>query len=105
MGYHQLLWITKTNQSFDTALYFNIGVFAGILASKIKLKGYMRIKGIIVLSIVLLVILEMIRLIFTIDKTTLFAYLGLTSGILIYVCTKKAFIGLEPKNHNKRYQK
>ncbi|MEZ7792197.1 hypothetical protein [Niallia circulans] len=94
-GYYYLLWITKTSQSFDTALYFNAGAFGGILASKIKLQGHISIKEITILTIVLLIILNIVRLIFNIENTTLFAYLGLISGIPIYACTKKAFLRLE----------
>ncbi|QJX64592.1 hypothetical protein HLK66_25030 [Niallia circulans] len=102
MGYHQLLWITQTSQSFDTALYFNVGAMAGILASKIKLQGHLRVKEIIILTSVLLIILNIVRLTLNIDNTTLFAYLGLISGIPIYVCTKKAYSGLEKKLRDKK---
>lgn len=98
IGYFQLLWITQTNQSSGTALYFSVGAFAGILASKIKLRGHIKIKEIIILTIMLLIALIIIRIFFDISNATLFAYLGLISGIPIYVCTKKAFQGLKGTN-------
>lgn len=98
IGYFQLLWITQTNQSSGTALYFSVGAFAGILASKIKLQGHIKIKEIIILTIMLLIALTIIGIFFKITDTTLFAYLGLIAGIPIYVCTKKAFQGLKRTN-------
>lgn len=100
-GYYYLLWITKTSQTFDTALYFNAGAFGGIFASKIKLQGHISIKEITILTVVLLITLNIIRLIVNIEDTTLFAYLGLISGIPIYACTKRAFLLLEKRLKDK----
>lgn len=100
-GYYYLLWITKTVRTFDTALYFNAGAFGGILASKIKLQGHISIKEITILTVVLLIALNIIRLILNIEDTTLFAYLGLISGIPIYACTKRAFRRYEKKLREK----